>query len=363
VLTEVLIGNKIVNLDSRVTALTTSAQVQLFPDPNTGIRITDGANDVFKCITGGVDVGDVILGSAIGQCVKWDKSAGKLIVNGELAAGILTGAELKATANLTVGTSNNVIRVSGDDATYRLWVGHPTAASAPFRVTQAGVMTAVGAHIHSAESGARVSIFPDANTGLLALASDGSTEVFRVNVGGTDVGDVIQGNYSGGAGSKWDQSAGTFTVAGALKTTTATARIEASGDTIAVYNSDFQMMNLDGSNGIWVRNSGSPQSRIDITSSDFRVWYNYGASAVLVASLANSSNNGRLLLKNSSGNITVDADRNGIDLENGGTYKVSGNQVVGARGAAVADATDAASVILRLNDLLARCRAHGLIAS
>jgi len=43
--------------------------------------------------------------------------------------------------------------------------------------------------------------------------------------------------------------------------------------------------------------------------------------------------------------------------------KVGANQVVGAQGAAVADATDAASVILRLNDLLARTRAHGLIAT
>ena len=141
VLTEVLIGNKIVNLDSRVTALTTSAKVQLFPDPNTGIRITDGTNDVFKCITGGTDVGDVILGSATGQYVKWDKSAGKLIVNGELAVNTLTGIELKATANLTFGSSNDVICLSGDDSTYRIWVGHETAASAPFRVTKAGVLS------------------------------------------------------------------------------------------------------------------------------------------------------------------------------------------------------------------------------
>jgi hypothetical protein len=45
------------------------------------------------------------------------------------------------------------------------------------------------------------------------------------------------------------------------------------------------------------------------------------------------------------------------------TYTVGANQVVGARGAAVADATDAASVILRLNELLARLRTHGLIAT
>ncbi|MBU2177785.1 MAG: hypothetical protein KJ556_22045 [Gammaproteobacteria bacterium] len=45
------------------------------------------------------------------------------------------------------------------------------------------------------------------------------------------------------------------------------------------------------------------------------------------------------------------------------TVTVGANQVVGAQGAAVADSTDAASVILRLNDLLARCRAHGIIAT
>jgi len=46
-----------------------------------------------------------------------------------------------------------------------------------------------------------------------------------------------------------------------------------------------------------------------------------------------------------------------------GSILVGINQVVGARGAAVADATDAASVIARLNDLLSRLRTHGLIAT
>jgi hypothetical protein len=50
-----------------------------------------------------------------------------------------------------------------------------------------------------------------------------------------------------------------------------------------------------------------------------------------------------------------------VDVASGKGYQVDGTQVVGAQGAAVADATDAPSVIARLNDLLARCRAHGLI--
>lgn len=53
---------------------------------------------------------------------------------------------------------------------------------------------------------------------------------------------------------------------------------------------------------------------------------------------------------------------NGVELPSGRGFRINGNQVVGARGAAVADATDAASAITQLNALLARCRAHGLIA-
>jgi hypothetical protein len=44
-------------------------------------------------------------------------------------------------------------------------------------------------------------------------------------------------------------------------------------------------------------------------------------------------------------------------------FEVGGTKVIGAQGAAVADATDAGSAITQLNALLARCRAHGLIAT
>jgi hypothetical protein len=44
-------------------------------------------------------------------------------------------------------------------------------------------------------------------------------------------------------------------------------------------------------------------------------------------------------------------------------YRVAGTKVIGAQGAAVADATGAGDVVAQLNALLARCRAHGLIAT
>lgn len=52
-----------------------------------------------------------------------------------------------------------------------------------------------------------------------------------------------------------------------------------------------------------------------------------------------------------------------LNLGTGMVFQINGTQVLGARGAAVADATDAASAITQLNALLARCRAHGLIAT
>lgn len=68
------------------------------------------------------------------------------------------------------------------------------------------------------------------------------------------------------------------------------------------------------------------------------------------------------LFKDSSSTTQAVVGPNG-SFNTNGDYSVSGVKVVGARGAAVADATDAASAITQLNALLARMRAHGLIAT
>lgn len=54
-------------------------------------------------------------------------------------------ATLSSTGYLNLGTGNDIARIDAADATYRLWIGNATAASAPFRVTKAGVLTASGA--------------------------------------------------------------------------------------------------------------------------------------------------------------------------------------------------------------------------
>jgi hypothetical protein len=61
--------------------------------------------------------------------------------------------------------------------------------------------------------------------------------------------------------------------------------------------------------------------------------------------------------------LVVTSGSIGLSMPSGAVVKINSNQIIGARGAAVADATDAASVITQLNALLARLRTHGLIAT
>jgi len=81
-----------------------------------------------------------------------------------------------------------------------------------------------------------------------------------------------------------------------------------------------------------------------------------------------TGNTNQLYLK-ADGNVGINngAPAEKLDVDGNinvtGVYKVVDVQVVSAQGVAVADATDAASTMARLNELIARCRAHGLIAT
>lgn len=67
----------------------------------------------------------------------------------------------------------------------------------------------------SASSGARVEIFPDNDQAIgVVVYDDAENIVFKTVVSGTDVGDVIIGDYDGGQGIKYDKSAGTITYSG-----------------------------------------------------------------------------------------------------------------------------------------------------
>ena len=92
-----------------------------------------------------------------------------------IGATTLTGgnAVLSSAGKLTLGTSNDVVNLDAADATYRLAIGHATYASAPFRVTKAGAVTATNATITGAITASSGSI-----TGPLTISGASGSLAF-----------------------------------------------------------------------------------------------------------------------------------------------------------------------------------------
>lgn len=142
------------------------------------------------------------------------------------------GSVLSNFREFSAGAGINVAKLNKEG----WFIGGSDFASAPFSVDYTGhviatsadfphdstKLDALGGAYNTAASGARVRIFPDANTGLL-IVDDAGAEVFKALIAGADVGDVIIGNYAGNKGLKWDKSAATFTVRGSLNADDITA--------------------------------------------------------------------------------------------------------------------------------------------
>ncbi|MDP6769158.1 MAG: hypothetical protein QF704_00500 [Anaerolineales bacterium] len=73
-----------------------------------------------------------------GEIAGWTINAANLTKN---------DATLASAGYLLLGTGNNIVKLDSQDATYRIWVGHATAGSAPFRVEKDGGITATDATI------------------------------------------------------------------------------------------------------------------------------------------------------------------------------------------------------------------------
>ena len=108
-----------------------------------GIVDTDaGLNDDTKF---GLYTNDVNLKghlfSQSGEIAGWDIGSATLSKN---------NATLSSSGILTLGTGTDIVKLDATDGTYRIWAGHTSAASAPFRVSKTGVLTATGATISGA---------------------------------------------------------------------------------------------------------------------------------------------------------------------------------------------------------------------
>jgi hypothetical protein len=117
-----------------------------------------------------------------------------------LAATNLQGTNtiLSTTGYLSLGTGNDIILINAVDATYRLWVGHATASSAPFFVTKAGALTATNATITGAITATSGSF-----TGSITSTSGtiGGWTIAATNLQGTNTILSINGYLSLGTGN------------------------------------------------------------------------------------------------------------------------------------------------------------------
>jgi hypothetical protein len=146
----------------------------------------------------------------------WQKSGDLTKIDGgSISANTITTTQLNFTpvqgSNViaSINASAEGITIDADNIT----ISGATTFSSGYDPT--GRVLAVGGTYDSAASGARVRIFPDANTGILVI-DDVAGDVFKVVVGGANVGDVIIGNYSANQGIFYDKSAGTTTFRGAI---------------------------------------------------------------------------------------------------------------------------------------------------
>jgi hypothetical protein len=139
---------------------TLGASLQLVPGGH--IKVGQSNYNVGTGFWLGLDEGvpKFSLGVSSGDNLTWDGDS--LDITGNLTAttGTIGGFTLGSTTltatnlildssgqRITLGSSNDIVILDADDATYRLWVGNATAASAPFSVTKAGVLSATGATV------------------------------------------------------------------------------------------------------------------------------------------------------------------------------------------------------------------------
>lgn len=163
------------------------------------------------------------------------------IDGGQIYTGSVTTSQLNFTPVIdgtiiaTINASTEGIQISGE----HIAISGSTTFSSGYDPTSK--VDELGGSYASSASGARVLLFPDANTGLQVI-DDATNDVFKCVVGGTNVGDVIIGNYTGGQGIFYDKSESETTFKGSITTSTIT------GSTFQTTAGTGQRIELEGTN-------------------------------------------------------------------------------------------------------------------
>lgn len=227
---------------------------------------------------------------------------------------------------------DGIVAISKDDGLPSITIDGQTG-NATFKGTIAagsivvGYVADVGGEYTttSTAAAAKVQIFPDANTGIIAYASNGTSVVFKVEVGGTNVGDVTIGNYAGNEGMLWDQSAGTFYIRGTMSA----GDINASNVSITNIDADNitsgtlsgRSVTIGSGNAIFkATSSGIQLGHATFGSAPFRVDMDGNVTATSVTISGVLAGSGQL--KTSTGNSRLEfTDGDKLTFYNGGSIK------------------------------------------
>jgi hypothetical protein len=192
-----------------------------------------------------------------------------------LSSTSFTGGDttIASAGDITLGTGENVARLSSSDAAYRLWLGGSTASTAPFRVTSTGALTATGVDITGAVS---------ASSGQIGGFAIGATSL-TAGSGATAVG-IIPASFPFFAGSSTASTApfrvtstGSLTATSANITgTISTSDITATGGTIGGWG--LSSTSLTGGDttiaatGDITLGTGANVARLSSSDPAYRLW-------------------------------------------------------------------------------------------
>lgn len=110
-------------------------QLKGISDSDAGL--TDNTQEKFGLYTNDVNLKGHLF-SQSGEIAGWDIGSATLSKN---------NATLASSGILTLGTGTDIVKLDATDSNYRIWAGHTSAGSAPFKVHKDGTLTATGAVI------------------------------------------------------------------------------------------------------------------------------------------------------------------------------------------------------------------------
>ena len=199
----------------------------------------------------------------------------------------------------------NGITARNSSGTNTFAIDGTTGNASFFGTIQAGsivagyVASTGGEYTTTGATAAKVMLLPDANTGIIAYASDGTSVVFRVLVGGSNVGDVQIGNYSNNNGVLWDDSQGKFLIRGDISASTISTGT--TGNRVQMETAQDQIKWYDSTNDVGLQIGLTSSTYADIVSSDSRALRLTSATGTVQF---NSNNLGGLGNISTSGTIT-----------------------------------------------------------